>query len=148
MEKKYADSYQEVWEILKHISKEKYQKIPKKIIKRLRNNRNIESGFEYNPELSIEQQIISYDAKIILKIIFITCWASKEQTDLFFKNQEIEFGDSSFAKRKQYHLNQKRKQRKEDILYQFKRCNYIVEEKWYRKVKRIFAYQKEDENIG
>ena len=50
---KYANAYVEVLEILKHISREDYNKIPKNKIELFETNANNDYHFTYNPERTL-----------------------------------------------------------------------------------------------
>lgn len=75
----YANAYKEVIEILKHISKEDYNKIPQSKIKVFEENCNNGWNFQYNPELTLNEQNTSKIAKIIIAILFRDYWATEEQ---------------------------------------------------------------------
>ena len=55
----YANAYTEVLDILKYISKEDYEKIPKSKIKVFEENSNKNYSFKYDVDKTLEEQNIS-----------------------------------------------------------------------------------------
>lgn len=88
----YANAYSEVLEILKYISKEEYNKIPKDIIETFKTNANNENVFVYNPKKTLEEQNVSKIGKAIIAILFRNYWATSKQKIkiIRFQNQERE----------------------------------------------------------
>ena len=66
----YANAYSEVNEILKSISKEDYEKIPKSKIELFKKCSNPNYKFNYNPNLTLEKQNVSKRARAIIAILF------------------------------------------------------------------------------
>ena len=77
----YANAYSEVLEILKHISKEDYNKIPKQRIKLFETSANKNYEFTYNPDQTLDEQNVSSRAKIIIAILFRDYWATDAQRE-------------------------------------------------------------------
>lgn len=75
----YANAYTEVIEILKYISKEDYNKIPKNKINLFETDANKEYKFTYNPNLTLNEQNVSKRAKAIIAILFRDYWATEKQ---------------------------------------------------------------------
>lgn len=95
----YANAYSEVLEILKYISKEDYNKIPKDKINLFENNCNKDYKFTYDTNKTLDEQNISKKTKTIIAILFRDYWATdvqrekikaKENYDRNLKKQEIE----------------------------------------------------------
>ena len=93
----YANAYKEVIEILKHVSKEDYDKIPKEKINLFEENANKEYNFIYDANKTLDEQNVSKKAKTIIAILYRDYWAtdiqrekikSKEQYDRKVKEQE------------------------------------------------------------
>lgn len=93
----YANAYSEVLEILKHISQEDYNKIPKEKIMLFQSNCNKEYNFTYDMNKTLDEQNVSKKAKTILAILFRDYWATdaqrekikaKEQYDRKIKEEE------------------------------------------------------------
>ncbi len=75
----YANAYTEVLEILKYISVEDYNKIPKNKIELFQINANNDYHFTYIPEKTLNEQNVSKIAKGIIAILFRDYWATDYQ---------------------------------------------------------------------
>lgn len=87
---KYANAYVEVLEILKHISKEDYNKIPKNKIDLFQINANNEYHFTYNPEKTLNEQNVSKIAKGTIAILFRDYWATDNQKEKITRKQNYD----------------------------------------------------------
>ena len=139
---KHANAYSEILEILKYLTPEDYEKIPKEKIEFFEKNANKNYTFNYNPDKTLQEQNVSKTARTIIGILFRDYWASEEQRDkiIMFQQQE----------RIKIEKEKQEKYKGEDI---FKSNNTVSqseevalvevkEEKWYKKVfdffRRIF----------
>lgn len=77
----YANAYTEVLEILKNISQEDYNKVPKEKIYLFEQNANKEYIFDYDSTKTLEEQNVSKIARAIIAILFRDYWATDEQRD-------------------------------------------------------------------
>ena len=84
----YANAYTEVLDILKHISKEDYEKIPKSKIKVFEENCNKNYNFTYDENKTLDEQNVSEITKVIISILFRDYWATKEQRYIIIKKQQ------------------------------------------------------------
>ena len=84
----YANAYTEVLDILKYISKEDYEKIPKSKIKVFEENSNKNYSFIYDENKTLDEQNVSEIAKAIIAILFRDYWATKEQRYVIIKKQQ------------------------------------------------------------
>lgn len=84
----YANAYTEVLDILKYISKEDYEKIPKSKIKVFEENSNKNYSFTYDKNKTLDEQNVSEIAKAIIAILFRDYWATKEQRYVIIKKQQ------------------------------------------------------------
>lgn len=84
----YANAYTEVLDILKHISKEDYEKIPKSKIKVFEENCNKNYNFTYDENKTLDEQNVSETTKVIIAILFRDYWATKEQRYIIIKKQQ------------------------------------------------------------
>ena len=75
----YANAYTEVLEILKNISQEDYNKVPKEKINLFEHNANKEYIFDYDSTKTLEEQNVSKTARAIRAILFRDYWATDEQ---------------------------------------------------------------------
>lgn len=86
----YANAYTEVLEILKCISEEDYNKIPNEKVKLFETNANKEYKFNYNSNLTLNEQNISKRAKAIIAILFRDYWATSEQKEKILAKQNFD----------------------------------------------------------
>lgn len=84
----YANAYTEVLDILKYISKEDYEKIPKSKIKVFEENSNKNYSFTYDKNKTLDEQNVSEITKTIIAILFRDYWATKEQRYVIIKKQQ------------------------------------------------------------
>lgn len=145
MEKNYGDAYNEVLEVLRYIPKEDYNKVPKKLIDLLEQNRNEKNDFVYNIALPFDKQDISKDAKVILAIIFRNCWATEEEKKEICIREKEELEKKEKERQDKYNPDKVFEKREKNIINELKENNYlIVKEKWYsklfRKIKQIFHF--------
>ena len=75
----YANAYSEVIGILKYLSQEDYEKIPKEKINLFETNANKDYIFDYNPDKTLQEQNVSKIARTIIAILFRDYWATEEQ---------------------------------------------------------------------
>ena len=97
----YANAYTEVLEILKSISQEDYNKIPKEKIDLFEHNANKEYIFDYDSNKTLEEQNVSKIARAIIAILFRDYWATDEQ-----KNKI-----KAFQNNKRYQLEEENRQK-------------------------------------
>ena len=84
----YANAYTELLDILKYISKEDYEKIPKSKIKVFEENCNKNYNFTYDENKILDEQNVSEITKVIIAILFRDYWATKEQRYIIIKKQQ------------------------------------------------------------
>ena len=83
----YANAYTEVLDILRYISKEDYEKIPKSKIKVFEENSNKNYSFKYDIDKTLEEQNVSEIAKMIIAILCRDYWTTNEQRYVIIKKQ-------------------------------------------------------------
>ena len=83
----YANAYTEVLDILKYISKEDYEKIPKSKIKVFEENSNKNYSFKYDVDKTLEEQNVSEIARMIIAILCRDYWTTNEQRYIIIKKQ-------------------------------------------------------------
>ena len=86
----YANAYSEVLGILKYISREDYEKIPKNRIEVFEVNSNKEYNFDYDPEKTLDEQNVSKRTKAIIGLLFRDYWATEEQKSKIVAKQNYE----------------------------------------------------------
>ena len=130
---KYANAYTEVLEILKYISIEDYNKIPKSRIELFKINANNNYIFTYNPDKTLDEQNVSKIAKGIIAILFRDYWATDIQREKIMRKQNYDRQKLEEEKRKKYNPDNlfKKKEikeiQKEKIvaLTEFKESNFF-----------------------
>lgn len=137
----YKIAYSEVLEILKHISKEEYNKIPQNMIKTFKVNASTENDFKYNPNKTLQEQNVSETARTIIAILFRDYWTSNEQKEKILSVQNAERGR---IKREKYNpdniFKTKNITTNEQIPSSEETSMVVVnEEKWY---KKLFSFIK------
>ena len=83
----YANAYTEVLDILRYISKEDYEKIPKSKIKVFEENSNKNYSFKYDVDKTLEEQNVSEISKMIIAILCRDYWTTNEQRYIIIKKQ-------------------------------------------------------------
>ena len=86
----YANAYSEVLEILKNISKEDYEKVPSEKIDLFEKNANKNYNFQYDTNLTLDEQNVSKRAKAIIAILFRDYWATPEQREKILAKQNYD----------------------------------------------------------
>ena len=100
MRSKYSNAYAEVYEILKYLDKNEYNKIPKQIIEVINENRNKNYNYKINSKQDIMEQPMLVESKALLLNIFrdylatpnqknkIKIWQEKDRRIIEMKKQE------------------------------------------------------------
>ena len=99
---KYKNAYTEVYEIIKQLDEEEYNKIPSEVIKAIEENRNTEYEFEVDEELELKEQELLPETKAILFNIFRDYLSTPEQKEKIIKMQAEERLKNEQKKAKQY----------------------------------------------
>lgn len=124
--------YNEVIEVLKHIPKEDYNKIPKNMIDMFKANIEPNYYFEFDTKKTLDEQNVSKDARTIIAILFRDYWATEEQRKRIIEKENYDKQKIEEEKREKYQFSfEDRKQKiKEKNMY----MTEIKEEKWYKKI--------------
>lgn len=143
----YANAYKEVIEILKHVSKEDYDKIPKDKIELFETNANKNFNFTYDINKTLDEQNVSKKAKTIIAILFRDYWATdiqrekikaKEQHDRKLKEEksrELYNPDNIFKKDEKMENNNTPAEEKLIIPY---KESFI--KKLFNKIRNFFKF--------
>lgn len=141
LDEKYSIAYSEVLEILKHISQEDYEKIPKSKIELYKENANKNYVFNYNPTKTLNEQNVSKIAKGIIAILFRDYWATPEQREKIIKKQNNDRIQIEKEKTKKYNPDVFKSKNKEEV--KTKALVNVEKSKWYEKfftfIKNIFG---------
>ncbi len=78
----YAKAYTEVLEILSHLSKEDFIKIPIEKIKFYKDNMDEEYNYKINPKIDLSEQNISKETNAILISLFRDYFATEKQKSI------------------------------------------------------------------
>lgn len=113
----YANAYSEVIGILKYLSQEDYEKIPKEKINLFETNANKDYVFEYNPDKTLQEQNVSKIARTIIAILFRDYWATNEQRNKI----------KAFQNNKRYQIEEENRQKYNKNIFKDK-SNTVNEE--------------------
>lgn len=102
---KYANAYSEVLEILKYVSQEDYDKIPKNKIKLYETYCNKDYKFTYDITKSLDEQNVSKIAKGIIAILFRDYWATETQRNKIIAKQRYDRQKIEEEKRAKYNID-------------------------------------------
>lgn len=132
----YANAYSEVLEILQYISREDYNKIPKKQIELFEKNANPNHNFVYNPLKTLNEQDALKITKGIISILFRDYWATDIQREKIIAKQNYARQILEEEKREKYNPNNIFNNEKEikNVIKEEKALVEIKNEKWYEKV--------------
>lgn len=149
--KEYAIVLSEAYTILNRLDKELYSKLPKDLIKFIKDNRDAESNFKYEPRKKLMEQNIKEETKSLISGIYLNyCVNETERQKLLAICEENE----------KKHLNEIKEQYNPDNLFKSKKVNknfvlneqdYVEmvkykKEKWYhrilKKIKKILLKNK------
>lgn len=134
---KYANAYSEVLEILKYLTQEDYEKIPKEKIEVFETNMNKDYAFKYNPDKTLQEQNVSETARTIIAILFRDYWATEEQRKRIIKVQQQERNRIESKKQEKYNINELFKNNKKNKTQEVAMVE-VKEQKWYKKVFDFF----------
>lgn len=99
----YQNACAEVLEILKYVSKEDLEKIPKDMIEALEVDKNENYNFKYDINKTLNEQNISKKAKTIIAIFFRDYWATQHQKDVILVNERADRAKKEAELREKYH---------------------------------------------
>ena len=87
---KYKNAYTEVYEIIKQLDEEEYNKIPSEVIKAIEENRNTEYEFDLDEDIELKDQELLPETKAILFNLFRDYLSTAEQKEKIIKMQAEE----------------------------------------------------------
>lgn len=102
---KYKNAYTEVYEIIKQLDEEEYNKIPSEVIKAIEENRNTEYEFDLDEDIELKEQELLPETKAILFNLFRDYLSTPEQKEKILKMQAEERRKNEQNKSKQYNLD-------------------------------------------
>lgn len=139
----YAIAYKEVLEILKYVSVEEFNKIPKEKVNLFEKNQDKAYKIKYNPSMTLNEQNISKRAQAIIAILFRDYWATDIQREKIIKKENYDKMIIEKNKREKYNVdnifrNSEIEKKNNDTVSLVKIDNV----NWYKKIfsnlKRIF----------
>lgn len=101
----YANAYKEVLEILKYVSKEDFNKIPRKKIEMFSKYANYDYNFEYDPAITLKEQNVSDIAQTIIAIIFRDYWATEKQREKIINKEKHDLQLIEEEKKSKYDID-------------------------------------------
>ena len=136
----YARAYTELYEILKNISENDLNKIPKEVFNMLERKRDKEYNFKLEENIEFENQKLLRETKILLAILYRDCWATNEEKEKIIQKWKNDIIKSEEEKKKIY--NEIFENKKERILEQKNDNNLPVEVKKEKLFKKIISFIK------
>lgn len=98
----YANAYSEVLEVLNHIPKSDYDKIPNNVIEVFTRNNNKKYEFNYDVTKTLNEQNVSKIAKTIIAILFRDYWATPTQREIIITKEKYDIAKLEQEKRELY----------------------------------------------
>lgn len=138
VEVEYKKAYKEILEILKYMSEEDVNKIPKEMLELFIQNANRDYEFQYNPDKTLQEQNVSKKARYIIAILFRDYWATELQREKIIKKEESDMQKIEEELRKKYNTdnlfkkNDVVKERNDDI--EIKELIEYKEDNIFRKI--------------
>ena len=128
MEDNYLKAYKEVYEILKYVPKEDYQKIPEDLIKTIENN--MDKNYEYKIDFNIDfsEQPMLRETMAIMAIIYRDYWADEKQREAIIKKQNYDIQKEEEKKKElaeETNLNVNKNEEEELSLVEYHKSWYI-----------------------
>lgn len=102
MEANYPKAYKEVYEILKYVPKEDYEKISEDIIKTIEFAMDRNYEYTVNEYIDFDEQPMLEETKAILAIIYRDFWATEEQKIAIKRMHNADIQKSEEEKSKLY----------------------------------------------
>ena len=89
---KYKNAYTEVYEIIKQLDEEEYNKIPSEVIKAIEENRNTEYEFDLDEDIELKDQELLPETKAILFNLFRDYLSTAEQykSNVFANKKKVQ----------------------------------------------------------
>lgn len=104
-DREYENAYAELLEILKYVSEEDFNKIPKDKIEIMKENANKDHKFKYDPNKTLDENNVSELTKRFIAMIFRDYWATDAQRKKILEIQNYVRMKSEEEKRKKFDPN-------------------------------------------
>lgn len=137
----YAKAYTELLEILKYVSKESLNKIPKEKLDMYNKNKDKNYTYKYDEQLEFEEQNILQLTRILIANLYIEYWAEEDEKNEIKQKDRKELEQIEKEKREKYNpdnlFNNKKSIEKEEILNISVIENKNIFKKLLEKIKRL-----------
>lgn len=136
----YANAYSEVLEILNHIPKSDYDKIPNNMIEVFTRNNNKEYEFNYDVSKTLNEQSVSKIAKTIIAILFRDYWATPTQREKIIAKEKYDIAKLEQEKRDIYNpddLFKKKEENQEETIVNQEASTFLIEYKEKKFIKKM-----------
>ena len=136
----YANAYSEVLEILNHIPKSDYDKIPNNMIEVFTRNNNKEYEFNYDVSKTLNEQNVSKIAKTIIAILFRDYWATPTQREKIIAKEKYDIAKLEQEKRDIYNpddLFKKKEENQEETIVNQEASTFLIEYKEKKFIKKM-----------
>lgn len=143
MDENYRKAYVEILQVLKYVPKEDRNKIPKEIIRTLKEKADSEYSYKIDTNIPFEQQNLLNETKSILANFYRDYWATDFQREQIIKKEQEEENKLNEELSKKYNSDNLLKNRKKNYTQEESKELIVVEKiKWYQKIftkiKNIF----------
>lgn len=101
----YSDAFTEVYEILRHLEKTEYKKIPNKVIHAIFKNRNTQYSYKLEDDIELRKQGMLPETKAILFNLFRDYLSTTEQKEKIIRMQREERRKNELKKQRLYDIN-------------------------------------------
>jgi hypothetical protein len=102
---KYYNAYNEALAIIEYMDEEERSKIPEAKIRALREHSNPDYTFNYNPEVSINDQDVSNEAKALIVYLFEKYIATEDQKEVLTRQKQKAIAKDQENKKKNFPVN-------------------------------------------
>lgn len=126
-------AYTEVLEVLRHITRQDFQKIPSNIINYYNSHKAENYNFSIDESKPFAEQKLSKKTKVILAILFRDYWATEEEREKIKKNESNDLIKLEEEKRKQYNTDELFQKDNNHISNSLSITEY-KKPKWYQKL--------------
>ena len=136
----YAKAYAEVYEILKSIPEEDFEKIPHEVLNMLEEKKDKEYEFQLQDNTEFEDQCLLRETKVLLAIFYRDYWATEEEKEKIKQKWKSDIAKDEETKKLKHNIeifkDTSTNNSRENI-------NFPVEIKREKLFKRIISFIKE-----
>ena len=139
MDNNIAKAYTEFWEILKFIPKDRYNKIDKKFLKDIEEQRDKNYNYKVEHIIDFENQPMLEETRALIAIVYKDYLATEEERNEFLKDLRIKEAKVEEEKRLKYSVDVFENKRKKNSKTEE---NYIVKFKDKNLFEKIIDFFK------